>query len=72
VQQGGEQRPIGWSELRAPTVQLPFKDGELVAESQDLGVIGAIAHRDQPQHREGVGDAEVRQSKQHGEILVQG
>jgi hypothetical protein len=32
-------------------VQLPFEDGELVSEGQDLGVLGPVTHREEPQHR---------------------
>lgn len=71
VQQRGEQRPVGRRELRPLTMQLPFQDGKLMSEGQDLGVFGPVAHRQQPQHRQGVGDTEVRQSKQHREILAQ-
>jgi hypothetical protein len=71
VQQRREQRPVSRSELGPMAVQLPFENGELMAQSQDLSVLGAVAHRQQPQHRQGVGDTEVRQSKQHAGILAQ-
>jgi len=47
-------------------VQLPFKDRDLVSEGWDLGVLVPIAHREQSEHRERIGHAEVRQSQQHG------
>jgi hypothetical protein len=70
VQQGGEERSVGRCELRSLAAQLPFEDGELVAECQDLSVFGAVAHRDQLQHRKSVGDAEVCQSQEHRAILA--
>jgi hypothetical protein len=44
-------------------VRLALKDRDLVAEGEDLHVLGPIAHRQQPQHRQRVGHAEVGQSK---------
>jgi hypothetical protein len=44
-------------------LQLSLEDGDLVAQSEDLGVFGPVAHRQQPQHRQRVGHAEVRQSQ---------
>jgi hypothetical protein len=46
-------------------VQLSFEDHDLVPEGEDLGVLGTVAHWQQPQQCERVGHAEVRQSKQH-------
>ena len=65
VQQRGEQRPVGRGEPDLLAVQVPFEDRDLVAQREDLGVLVAVAHRQQPQQRERVGHAEVRQSKQH-------
>jgi hypothetical protein len=42
---------------------LSFEDGDLAAQGEDLRVFGAVAHRQQPQHRQRVGHAEVRQSQ---------
>jgi hypothetical protein len=37
-----------------------------VTKRQDFSIFGVIIHRQEPEPREGVGDGEVRQSKQHG------
>jgi hypothetical protein len=63
VQQGGEQRPVGVGEPDLLAVQLPFQDGELVSQGEGLGVFGPVTHRQQSQHRQSVGHAEVRQSQ---------
>ena len=67
VQQGRQEGPVGGSEpdLATLAVELPFEDRDLVAQGQDLHVLGPVAHRQQPQHRQPVGHGEVRQSKQH-------
>jgi hypothetical protein len=65
VQERGEQGPVRRGELDLLPVQLSFEHGDLVAEQQDLGVLGVVGHREEPQQRERVGDAEVGQSKQH-------
>jgi hypothetical protein len=44
-------------------VQLPFEDGDLVAQREDLGVLVPVAHRQKPQQRESVGYTEVGQSQ---------
>ena len=36
-----------------------------MAECEDLGVLGPVTHRQKAKHRERVGHAEIRQSKQH-------
>jgi hypothetical protein len=64
VQQRGEPRPISRAEPDLLAVQVPFEDRDLVAEREDLGVFGAVAHRQEPEQRERVGHAEVGQSKQ--------
>jgi hypothetical protein len=43
----------------------PLQDHDLVPEGEDLGILGPVAHRQQPQLRLRVGHAEVGQSKQH-------
>jgi hypothetical protein len=62
VQQSGEQGTISESESDLVAVHLPFEDGDLVSQGQNFRVLGPIAHRQQPQHRQRVGHAEVRQS----------
>jgi hypothetical protein len=63
MQQRGEQGPIGGGEPNLLTVQLPLEDHDLVTQRKDLGVLGPVTHRQQPQHRQRVGHAEIRQSK---------
>ncbi len=67
MQQGGQEGPVGRGEpdLATLAVQLPFEDRDLVAQGEDLRVLGPVAHRQQPQHRQRVGHGEVGQSKQH-------
>jgi hypothetical protein len=64
VQQCGLQGAVGRGEADSLAVQLALKDYDLVPEGDDLDVIGPVAHRKQPQHRQRVGHAEVSQSKQ--------
>ncbi|WP_167534996.1 hypothetical protein [Streptomyces galilaeus] len=52
--------------MRLLPVQLPLQHRDLMAQSQDLHVHVPIAHRQQPQHREGARHAQVHQSQQPG------
>src|SRR5439155_23197705 len=65
MQQGGEEGALGRGEPDLPAVQLALQDADLVTESEDLGVLGAVAHGQQPRHRQRVRHTEVRQSQQH-------
>jgi hypothetical protein len=67
VQQRGEKRPISRGEPDLLAVQVPFEDRDLVPEREDFGVLGSVTHRQQPEQRESVGHAEVRQSEQHSQ-----
>lgn len=51
--------------------QSAFQHGDLMAEHQDLDLFVLISHRQEPQHRERVGDTQVSQSKQHGRSSCQ-
>jgi hypothetical protein len=66
VQQGGEEGPIGGSELDLLAVYLPFRNHDLMSQGRDFGVFGMVAHGQRPQHRQRVGYIEVGQSKWHG------
>jgi hypothetical protein len=44
-------------------VQLPFENHDLMSQGENLRVLGAVTHGQQPQHRQRVGHAEIRQSK---------
>ena len=65
MQSGGEERSVSGSGRDLPVVQLSFKDRDLVAGAEVLGVLGTVAHRQEPEHRKSVGYAEADQSKQH-------
>jgi hypothetical protein len=45
VQQGGEQRPVGWGEPDLRTVQLSLQDSDLMSQSEYFHVLGVVAHR---------------------------
>ena len=63
--QRGQESPVGRGELHLAGTELPLKDGELMAQGEDLRVLVAIAHRQQPQGGESVRDSQVCQAKQH-------
>jgi hypothetical protein len=65
VQQRGQPGPIGWVEPDPLPAELAVQYRELVAQREDLRVLVPVAARQQPQQRERVGDAQVRQSQQH-------
>jgi hypothetical protein len=65
VQQRREQGSIAGCEPYSVRAQLPLQDGELMPQRQDLRILVAVAHRQQPQHREGVRHSQVGQSQQH-------
>jgi hypothetical protein len=43
-------------------MQLPLQHRDLVAQGEDLRVLGLLAQRQQPQHRERVRHTQVRES----------
>jgi hypothetical protein len=45
--------------------ELPLQDIDLMAQGQDLDVLLAVGHRQQPQRGECMGDREVSETKQH-------
>ncbi|MGW5682182.1 hypothetical protein [Nonomuraea sp. NPDC003754] len=45
--------------------ELPFKNGDLVAEGKDLDILVPITHGQQPQRGEGVRDGQIGQAKEH-------
>jgi hypothetical protein len=63
VQQRGEQGPVSGGEPDLLAVQLPFEDHDLVPQCQDFRILGSVTHREQAQHRQRVGHAEVGQPK---------
>jgi hypothetical protein len=62
VQQRREDGPVRAIEPYPLPGQLPLQNRDLVAEGEDFGVLGLVAHRQQPQHRERVRHTEVRES----------
>jgi hypothetical protein len=69
VQQTGQPSPVRPGELDPVAVQVSLQDQDLVPERENLGVLDAVTHRQQPQQGQGIGHAEVRQSKQHTRSL---
>ncbi|MFC4061880.1 hypothetical protein ACFOWE_26560 [Planomonospora corallina] len=65
-QQGGEEGTVLRGESHPGVgTELPFENGDLVAEGEDLDVLVPMAHRQQPQRGEGVRDGETGQTKEH-------
>ncbi|MGW0590042.1 hypothetical protein [Streptosporangium sp. NPDC002607] len=65
-QEGGEEGSVLGREPRPGTdAELPFEDGDLVTQGEDLDVLVPISHREQPQRGEGVRDGEIGQAKEH-------
>jgi hypothetical protein len=60
-----KEGPVLGGELHLSVAELPLQDGDLVAQGQDLHVLVPVAHRQQAQRGEGVGDREIGKSKQH-------
>jgi hypothetical protein len=65
VQQGGQQCSVVGLEPDALVAELALQHSEFVAQCEDLGVLVAIAARQQTQQREHVGDTEVGEAKEH-------
>ncbi|MCX4641631.1 hypothetical protein [Streptomyces sp. NBC_01446] len=63
MEQGGEERTVLGSEVRSGCTELPFKDCELVPQSEDLHVLVPIAQRQQPQRGERVRDRQIGQAQ---------
>jgi hypothetical protein len=72
VQERGEQRPVSWREPHPRATELPLQHSDLVAQCKDLEVFVPGAHREQAKHGEGVPQAEVGQSQQHGRSSCRG
>ncbi|MFE5586995.1 hypothetical protein [Kitasatospora sp. NPDC056531] len=61
----GEQSAVLRSELRPVRAELALKGGELMAQGEDLHILVPVAHRQQPQGSERVGNSQVCQTEQH-------
>ena len=65
-QERGEEGPVlGRESHPGVGAELPFKDGDLVTQGENLHVLVPIAHRQQPQRGESVRDGQVGQAKEH-------
>ncbi|MFD1939825.1 hypothetical protein ACFSKW_51055 [Nonomuraea mangrovi] len=59
-QERGKKGPVLWGESHPGVgAELPLKDGDLVAQGENLDLLVPIAHRQQPQRAEGVGNGEI-------------
>jgi hypothetical protein len=63
VRQGGGEGPISGGDLDLLAVRPSFEDRDLVAQGEDFGVLGVLAHGQRPEHRQRVGHAEVGRSR---------
>ncbi len=63
----GQEGAVGLLKAGALVAESALQDGELVTEREDLGVLVVVAHRDQPQGGEGVGDGDAGQAYEHGQ-----
>ena len=61
--------PGPWAEGHCLRPEVALEHGELVAQGEDLDVLVTVAHRQQPQDGEGVGDGQIGQTKQHPVIM---
>lgn len=61
----GEECPVLGPQLCALITELSLQDVDLMAQRQDLDVLLAVGHRQQPQRGESVGDSEVGETEQH-------
>ncbi|WP_214108294.1 hypothetical protein [Acrocarpospora catenulata] len=65
-QEGGEKNSIlGREPHPGADAELPFEDGDLVTQGENLDILVPIPHWEQPQRREGVRDSEIGQAKEH-------
>jgi len=62
VQQRREEGTVGGVEPDFLAAHLPLQHHDLMAEGEDFRVLGLVAHRQQPQHRERVRHAQVSES----------
>ncbi|MFI6393196.1 hypothetical protein [Nonomuraea sp. NPDC050540] len=54
-QESGEEGPVLRREPRpGADAELPFEDGDLITQGENLDVLVPISHRQQPQRREGI------------------
>lgn len=66
-EESGQERAVGLLKAGALAAELALQDGELVPQREDLDVLVVVAHRDQPQGAEGVGDGDAGQAYEHGQ-----
>ncbi|MFF3495255.1 hypothetical protein ACFYWS_28335 [Streptomyces sp. NPDC002795] len=66
-EESGQERAVGLLKAGALAAEPALQDGELVPQREDLDVFVVVAHRDQPQGGEGVGDGDAGQAYEHGQ-----
>jgi hypothetical protein len=64
-EQGGEEGPVPGRELHPISAELPFQNGDLMPQSQNLCVLVPVPHRQQSQRGERVRDSQISQAQQH-------
>ncbi|MEV7975254.1 hypothetical protein [Streptomyces sp. NPDC086519] len=64
-QESGEEARSSEAELHPVRTELPLKDHDLVARGQDPRVLVAVAHGQQPEYSERVGDGQAGETKPH-------
>ncbi|MGN9789168.1 hypothetical protein ACTMTF_47805 [Nonomuraea sp. ZG12] len=65
-QERGEEGPVLEGESHpGVSAELPFKNGDLVAEGKYLDLLVPITHRHQPQRGKDVRDGQIGQAQEH-------
>jgi hypothetical protein len=64
LEQRGEEGPVRGRKPHFARPELP-QHSDLVAQGEDLGVLVAVAHRQQAEHGEGIGHGQIGEAKQH-------
>jgi hypothetical protein len=64
-QECGEEGPIHGSEPHSPVAGLAFRDGDLVARGEDLGVLVVLAHGQETEGGEQIHDGAMDETEQH-------
>jgi hypothetical protein len=65
VKQSREEGAVFRGESDLLGAQLPLQDSDLVAQRQDLRILGAVAHRQQTKRGKRIGDGKASETEQH-------
>jgi hypothetical protein len=65
LKEGCKKGPVIRREPHLLGAESPLEDSDLVAQRQDLRILGAVAHRQQTKRGKRVGDGKVSETKQH-------